>query len=747
MRKIIALVYLFAMALPVFAKPVDPGTALVAAARLLGKPVALAQTERLGGCHLCLGADGRGFVLLAADDCVRPLLAYSFTSRFDPDAMPPHVSQWIEGYRTEIASALALGISQSPQVRDQWQRLLDGRLKSVGNSVSPLLSTEWGQSPYYNDLCPTHYSSGAPMLAGCVATAMAQVMKYWNHPSSGRGSHSYYSHTAGRTLSADFANTVYNWNAMPATLTTTSGSEELEAVARLVADIGVAVDMQYSPSGSSAYVSSYCVIDSASAEAAFREYFFYNPGLHAVFKSSMSDIQWRAIASAELEAGHPLFYAGHGNRGGHAFVVDGFDSLQLFHINWGWDGSYNGYYNLDSLVIGYMGSGYAAFNHSNEMLVGVYPVNPSSSGYTLEGISSDTSRGTVSGSGTFASSDSGTMLLATAAPGYIFSGWASGAINNPLLYTPTADYSDTAYFAPLFGDTLGYCLDFGYDWYVSPDRGTVTWGIRIPMTMIPRHRQLQQVQLFVQDTGRYEVRVYRGHLPQTILFNETYSLSTSGWNTITLDASIPVYDTAPLWIVLSATGMQCITQRSLYTGNPDGSWMFDGVQWKYTHDVDGTYGTWLIKGIFSEAEQVYLDLRSNNDGWGSVRGGGHYYPGDTASIFAIPAGYYYEFDSWSDGTVENPYEFVIEADLVITAYFVQRNGIDGAEVEDVSVFIQGTTVVISNPNGYNVCLYDQLGRQIASPSGRTTITCSVPSSGLYLLYVEGRPAKRVVIIK
>ncbi len=740
-RRITIVAALLSVALTAYAAPVSRTTAAEAARKLLGKPVVVSKTSQLEGCLLCVGADGKGFVLLSADDVVRPLLAYSATSTFDPEAMPAHVRQWVDGYRREIASAVALGVNQSQAVREEWQHLLAGTPKAYGSMVEPLLLSEWGQSPYYNALCPLS------MPTGCVATAMAQIMYYWGHPTVGRGAHSYYSYGAQATLSANFSNRTYNWGAMPPQLTAASTDSQVEAVAGLMADIGVAVAMQYSPTGSGAYSSSYCVIDSVSAETAFRRHFLYDPGLHSVFKAMMSDAQWRAIATAELEAGRPIFYAGQGNRGGHAFVVDGVDTMQLFHVNWGWNGSYNGYYNLDSLVIGTVGEGYAAFNRDNEMLVGVAPVHVTEASYTLQGTSSNPSMGTVSGSGTLLTTADDTLLLATATPGCIFTGWASGAVNNPRMYTPTANLSDTAHFAPLSGDTLGYAIDMHYDWFGPADSGAVTWGIRLPMSVVARHKQLSQVQFYVLDTGLYQLAIYAGTMPRVSLYRESYAFDASGWQTITLEYPHPLYDTMPIWIILSTSGKKHVTLRSPYTGNPDGAWIMHDGQWMHTREADGSYGSWLIRAILTEADKVYLNLRSNDSGWGLVEGGGYYYPGDTATIRAIPSGVEFVFDHWSDGTTENPYSFVIYADLTITGFFSRYNGIDDQSEDGLTVAVEGHTLVVGNPARLEVAVYDMMGRQVAPVSSQEALRVTIPASGVYLVKAAGLPARRVAIVK
>ena len=738
MKQIATLAALMLLTLGAVAKPVDPTMALRAAERVLGKAAVDVTPQGIADYRLYHGADGSGFVLLGADDCAAPLLAYSLDGTFPaaPEAMPPHVAAWLEGYR----SHMALAREHRQDASAAWQALLLGLAPKSGDAVAPLLTSTWGQGAYYNSLCPNGSS------AGCVAVALAQVMRYWGHPVQGRGSHAYYSYAAQDTLRANFAQTTYQWSLMPDALNAASSPEQVNATARLIYDLGIALSMQYSAGSSIAYISSFAALDSASAESVLREHFNFNPALYSAFKADHTDASWRALVSAELAAGRPVIYSGHNPAGGgHAFVVDGIDENQLFHVNWGWDGTYNGYFNLDSLFIQAPSGASVSYHLGNEMIVGIQPVNPTAATYTLQGASADNTMGTVSGTATLPAGDLRATLLATAAEGHVLDRWSSGAINNPRLYSPTADLADTAHFLPLGGDTIGYCRDFGYDWYGAPDGESLTWGIRIPASLIPRHRQLQQVQFVTADPGTYQLRIYSGHRLNYALHSEDYTFTTGGWQTVFIDDPMPVYDTAPLWITLSATGLRTATQRSLYTGNPDGSMLLDGDTWRPSHEVDSTYGTWMIRALFSESEKVCLTLRSNNDSWGYTTGAGLYYPGDTATIEAFVAHPHYHFDSWSDGSSDNPYSFVIEADLTLTAFFAQGTGIDDTDLDPLSIHLLGLDLHVENSSLRTLRLYDITGRQLATATA--DLTLQLPAAGVYILQADGMKARRIIAVK
>jgi PKD repeat protein len=220
----------------------------------------------------------------------------------------------------------------------------------------PLTQTTWDQSPFVNALCP----SGS--VTGCVATAMAQIMKYWNFPPNGTGSHSYNEQTYG-TQYVDFAATTYNW---PAMVTAVAGP--CPDIATLMYSCGVSVDMSYSPSGSGAYVISAQSPVINCAEYAFKTYFGYDP--NTVLGIEYGNYTYQAfitILKNELDNSRPMQYAGYG-QGGHTWVCDGYDVNDFFHMNWGWGGMYNSFFDLNAL-----NPGSSTFNSNQQVIIGIQP--------------------------------------------------------------------------------------------------------------------------------------------------------------------------------------------------------------------------------------------------------------------------------------------------------------------------------------------------------------------------------------
>ena len=313
---------------------------------------------------------GKGFILVSGDDCGRPVLAYSATSDFMTQEMPDHVADWLKAYELQLQEARQKGMKAPDYIRRQWDWLTDksGLLHDNTTETAALVTTHWDQMPYYNNLCPMDNAQETRALTGCVATAMAQIMKYWERPVNGIGSHSY-THATYGMQSADFGSTNYSWNDMPVQLSSTSTAAEVEAVSLLMYHCGVAVDMNYSPSGSGAQTIG-SRAGAATAENALRNYFDYSPSLYGVYKSDYSDNVWKQLLMAELDARRPMIYRGEGGMGGHCFICDGYDSDTNFHFNFGWSGSNDGFYALSAV-----GQGNYTFTTSQGAILGIQPAN------------------------------------------------------------------------------------------------------------------------------------------------------------------------------------------------------------------------------------------------------------------------------------------------------------------------------------------------------------------------------------
>lgn len=315
-----------------------------------------------------------GFIVVSANDVAYPILGYSDENTLKAESIPSNVKAWLDLYANEIQMAVDSGVVQSDEVMKAWSNV-----ESYSNAaviVSPLILTRWNQSPLYNNLCPYDSAKNERTVTGCVATAMAQVLKYWDYPVTGNGDYSY-KHTLG-TQYADFAATTYDWANMPLELTSASTDAQVAAVSQLMYHCGVSVEMDYAVSstgGSGAFTISSKSNTTHCAEYALREYWGYKPTLQGLQKAKYSDKDWKTMLKDDLKAGRPIIYSGHGD-GGHCFVCDGYNEDEYFHFNWGWGGLYDGYFLLNALAPGSggIGSGGGTYNNDQQAIFGVEPL-------------------------------------------------------------------------------------------------------------------------------------------------------------------------------------------------------------------------------------------------------------------------------------------------------------------------------------------------------------------------------------
>lgn len=337
--------------------------------------------------YIFVNVSGTGFVVMSADDIAHPVLGYSETSSFNVANLPSSVAAWLRGYDRAIGEAVAHQVTASSEISDEWTALSSGFVPAPKSttSVGPLLTTEWDQGNPYNALCPGSGYNKAP--TGCSATAMAQVMKYWSYPSKGMGSHSYTCEYYSQTLSANFGTTTYNWNNMPNSVYSSNTS-----VATLMFHCGVSMEMNYAPEGSGAHMISYNNAVEYCAETAFKRFFGYNNHLHGERKVNYTDAEWITMLKADLDAGRPIPYSGVDavQSVGHAFVFDGYDNNNMFHINWGWSGSSDGYFTINALTPGSTGWGGGGDDYSSSQcaIFGVEPPKLYATSYTSSNLTS-----------------------------------------------------------------------------------------------------------------------------------------------------------------------------------------------------------------------------------------------------------------------------------------------------------------------------------------------------------------------
>lgn len=346
---------------------------------------ALEERTMLRTMFYVFNVDNIGYIIVSGDDTVIPILAYSDSGNFNIGNIPPALNEWIVGYKKEMISILNQNVKATNEIDKLWS--IQNTKKSSNtalttNFVLPLIQTNWGQGQYYNNTCPTG------TLTGCVATAMAQIMKKWNYPSTGSGFHSF-THPVFGPLNSNFANWAYQWSLMPDQLNSSSTSTQIDEVSHLMRDCGISVEMDYSDTFSGSQVIIHSPNPQANAEYALKTYFGYDSSLHSINKYNnsldfYSDSDWKAVLKAELDAGRPILYAGFGipdppttpptPESGHAFVCDGYDSNDFFHFNWGWDGLANSsYFNIGALNPNPQGATVYHWNNRNLAVIGIKP--------------------------------------------------------------------------------------------------------------------------------------------------------------------------------------------------------------------------------------------------------------------------------------------------------------------------------------------------------------------------------------
>ena len=278
-----------------------------------------ATTASRSDAYYVFNNDAGGFVIIAGDDAVTPVLGYTSTGSFDAENLPDGLKDLLKSYERQIA---ALGDNY---VANQTAT----RAAFTGEKL--LKTAEWNQYAPFNKYTPNNY------VTGCVATAGAIVMKHHGYPAKGTGSHSYTWN--GKTLSANFEYT-YDWASMPAKYDGTNDAA-FDGVARLMADLGVAVEMRYAKNGSGAYI--------GDMISALQTYFGYSKLTYLASIDDMEAEAWNAKLRGEIDANRPILYsASDASAGGHSFIIDGYKD-ESFSVNWGWGGYCNGFYQIGAL--------------------------------------------------------------------------------------------------------------------------------------------------------------------------------------------------------------------------------------------------------------------------------------------------------------------------------------------------------------------------------------------------------------
>lgn len=366
-----------------FANPVSENAAKSLAEKFMQRPAkarlthkGMAPAKSMGNTRKVLKAsatatpayyvfnfDDGGFVIVAGEDSVEPVLAYSTTGSFTLDGAPDNIRWWMNGLASDIALIRSGEMKAKPVVRKAAE---PGSLRK-GTPVLEYETAKWNQTSPFNDECPKNgkNSSGASArsLTGCVATAGAIVARYFKWPDAGEGVTDAYTYMSedlsvydedleeyttieNQTIPAKTLGRSYDWANMPLVYRSSASSAQKAAVAAIMADIGYASQMAYNYAAGSG-------TNDQNLLGAMLRHFKYNKQAYQASRYGYSDAAWKDLLQKNLREVGPMPYGGYDPaEGGHEFVFDGYDDAGYFRVNWGWSGEDDGYFLLDNLGAG-----------------------------------------------------------------------------------------------------------------------------------------------------------------------------------------------------------------------------------------------------------------------------------------------------------------------------------------------------------------------------------------------------------
>jgi len=303
--------------------------------------------------------NNNGWIIVSGDDHIYPVIGYSTKNNYNCSDLPPAFEAWMSSTKEIILAAKKKNLPVSESVKRQWESFLNNNTEALRSSqgVTPYIQTTWGQGTPFNNLCP--FAGGSVSLSGCVATAMAQTMKYYDYPAKGTGSTmDYVTDTYKISIpSVDLSETSYDWNNMLNSYNSNSSQTSNDVVALLMYHCGISAKMDYSPTASSAYF-----IDAINS---FLIYFNYDKALQRKKRNYISDAEMKNILLQEVYERRPVFIGSQSvNSGGHAFLCCGCDDYGLFYFNWGWYGNLDGYYAMNDMQ---------GYNSDHEIYINIKP--------------------------------------------------------------------------------------------------------------------------------------------------------------------------------------------------------------------------------------------------------------------------------------------------------------------------------------------------------------------------------------
>lgn len=312
-----------------------------------------------------------GFIIVSASDMVKPILAYSFESKFNLYDIAPSQKYLLDYYQNMIIGIESGKVIPNNDALIEWDFYSNisnfSTTKNITTVPGLLENISWNQSMPYNAMCPqaegAYSGYGGRCPVGCSAIAMLQIMKYYNWPSSGTGSYTHISDENGGfgNITVNFGGSEYDWSAMP-----DHASQKNDELAKMCFHAGVAIRMQWSPEGSGAWPE--------DVAFALVEYFGYENNISMIVKDDYEENDWKDMLRAQIDNKKPIFYVGYSDDAGHAWNCDGYQGDDYFHMNWGWGGYGNGFYTLDALgTSATPGNSEGNYNQWQNALIDIYP--------------------------------------------------------------------------------------------------------------------------------------------------------------------------------------------------------------------------------------------------------------------------------------------------------------------------------------------------------------------------------------
>ena len=597
------------------------------------------------------------FVIIAADDCVHPVLAYSTESTFETSGMPTNTYGWLKAYNKEIEYIAGCRPEVNPEIQLEWENLLNGRGldPKSRSSVAPLIRTKWNQKPPVNTLCPADTAGpGGHCVTGCGAIAIAQIMNYWEHPVRGTGSFSYTptSHPEYGVQSANFGETVYDWDNMRNVYALEYSDVEALAVATLVYHAAVSVRMTFTPNASYTNPSRF--------KNALTTYFDYSTDIVLREKADYTDAQWISMLKNDLDAQRPIIYRGcdsvsaatAGDEGyAHIFNCDGYDEYNLFHFNWGHKGNYDGYYAIDALYPEH------EWNYGNRAIFNCHPNTPSINppanlNTSVDGQEVTVAWAAVSGAVSYKLYRDDDFVSNVTGCSYVDSNVKYGSHS----YTVKSVKSDgimslrsnpsvavVRFPGPrpvnLQASVSGHNVDLSWQTETpesailqyatvydsiggggTTTQGTRTsWAQRFPVSALQVYAgmAIEKVDFYVRTnkTGEYTVGIYKGDEMNIteLVYQQSYNATTSGWHEIVFPSPVTLDYTQDLWIVFYSFVFKP-TSMSYYNGSGHyDALLYSNTQSGVLYWQRLSYNrAWMIRTYLTDGTYTY-NLYRNGD--------------------------------------------------------------------------------------------------------------------------------------